>query len=755
MSTACFRNSNALWGALVVLALSPGLSAPASADTETLLASYEPSETDLTVSSNHPDDPGLTVTIVPGGVDGVPPATHGAYVLKVDFVGEDGKVEFTHEWSASTYNLAGEDELLADVYIETPSALPGLMGIWDADWHPPDAWQPATGIPTSVGVWTTVSFDVSTREQTGLNRMWAFVLENMPGADGTAYVDNLRLSGAGSASNPTSLAANAYDQRTELVWNPVTDMGLQGYNVYRADSEVGPFVRLNDSAHALATYSDPVGESAPTYFYYVTSIVGGNESEPSNVVSALYNGMTDEELLTTVQEATFGYFWDYAHPVSGMARDGLTHWSEIVATGGTGMGLMAIVVGVEREFVTRSDAADRVLQILTFLEESATRYHGAWAHWINGTTGQTIPFSEFDDGGDLVETSYLVQGMLTVRQYFDADDPVENEIRTRATELWEEVEWDWYRRFPDSDSLYWHWSPDFGWQMNMPIEGYNEAMIAYLLAIASPTHPMPPSSYHNGWAGQPWYANGNTYYGYVQWVGPAFGGPLFFTHYSFLGFDPRYKRDAYCNYFDNSRNISLIHRAYSIANPGQFEGYNRWAWGLTASMSPPPWDYWAHSPTSDNGTIAPTAALSAIPYTPQESIATIRYFYDAYGDDLWGPYGFYDAFNPGQGWYSDTHLAIDQGPIVVMIENYRTQLCWRLFMSNPDIKPMLQSIGWTLEGDLDGDCDVDSEDFSALAGCMAGPDDPYTPGCNGADLDDDGDVDLADFATFQAAFTGQ
>jgi hypothetical protein len=743
-----------LYTALIGLVLVAAIPGHGLATIETLLASYEPQETDLTVTPGG-GDAGLTVTRVQGGVGGAPAATDGDYVLKVDFVGEDGKVEFRHDWSASTYDLAGEDELLADVYIETPSAIPGLMGIWDASWYPPDAWQPATGIPMSVGVWRTISFNVSTRSQTGLNQIWAFVFENMPGATGTAYVDNLRLSHEGSSGPLGSLAANAYETRTDLAWKDVLGTGLDGYNIYRADSQSGPFVRLNDTPQLTAFYSDYVGAGAPRYFYYVTSVVGGDESDPSNIVSAQYDGLTDQELLTTVQEATFGYFWDYAHPTSGMAREGLTHGPEICATGGTGMGLMAIVVGVERGFVTRSDAAARVLQILTFLEDSATRYHGAWSHWINGTTGQTIPFSTYDDGGDLVETSYLVQGMLTVRQYFDEDDPVENDIRTRATRLWQEVEWSWYRRYPGSDVLYWHWSPNYEWQMNMQIRGYMEAMITYLLAIASPTYPMPPSSYYNGWAGLPSYANGNTYYGHLQWVGPALGGPLFYTHYTHLGFDPRYKRDSYCSYFENSRNISLIHQAYCIDNPHDFEAYGRWVWGLTASTSPPPWDYLAHSPTNDNGTIAPTAALSATPYTPAASIQTLRHLYDAYGDNLWGVFGFYDAFNPEENWYSDTFIAIDQGPIVVMIENYRSQLCWRLFMSNPEIKPMLQSIGWSFDADIDGNGDVDSQDFDVFAGCMSGPDASPSPGCEAADLNEDGAVDLADLAELQAAFTAQ
>jgi hypothetical protein len=405
--------------------------------------------------------------------------------------------------------------------------------------------------------------------------------------------------------------------------------------------------------------------------------------------------MTDEQLLTSVQEAVFRYFWDYGHPVSGLTREGykLGHSTDTCTSGGTGMGLMAICIGVERGFVTRAEAAKRILKILMFLEEKANRYHGAWSHWINGATGQTKPFSKYDDGGDLVETAYVVQGLLTVRQYFDnPNDPVESEIRTRATRLWEQVEWDWYLRYPRGQVLYWHWSPNHNWRMNHKIRGYNECMIAYLLAIASPTHPIPASCYYKGWAGAAGYANSHTYYGYRQWVGQEKGGPLFFTHYSHLGFDPRNKSDKFCNYFDNSRNISLINRAYCIENPRGHAGYSNLVWGLTASFNPR--GYSAHSPTNDNGTITPSAALSAMPYVPEESMATLKEFYHTYGTDLWGAFGFVDAFNLTQKWFAPGYIAIDQGPIVIMIENNRTQLCWKLFMANPEIQSMLDAIGW-------------------------------------------------------------
>jgi hypothetical protein len=497
---------------------------------------------------------------------------------------------------------------------------------------------------------------------------------------------------------PNDVTAVGHDSRIDLKWSFNTDPNLEGYNIYRADSNDGPFTKLNDSVHTVSVYSDFFGENDRRYYYYVRSvaILEGGESEPSNIASAASYAMDDEQLLTSVQEAVFRYFWDYGHPVSGLAREGyeLGHSTDTCTSGGTGMGMMAMCVGADREFVTRAQAASRVLQILTFMEENAVRYHGAWSHWINGATGETKPFGEYDDGGDIVETSYVIQGMLTVRQYFDdPNDPNESEIRERATRMWEQVEWDWYLQHPDSEVLYWHWSPNYEWQLNHAVTGYNECMITYLLAIASPTHPIPASCYYNGWAGSADYVNGNTYYDYLQSVGPEKGGPLFFTHYSHLGFDPRDKSDNFCNYFENSMNISFINRSYCIENPHEYAGYSYLVWGLTACFNP--WGYSAHSPTHDNGTIAPTAALSAMPYVPRESIATLKKFYYTYGEDLWGPFGFYDAFNLSQDWFAPGCVAIDQGPIVIMIENYRTQLCWNLFMANPEIQPMLNAIGWT------------------------------------------------------------
>ncbi len=499
------------------------------------------------------------------------------------------------------------------------------------------------------------------------------------------------LTGTVAGGVELNLSAFGADSRIDLRWQD----RYAGYNIYRSTTVGGPFTKLNTRVHKSGVYSDFFGENDKRCYYRIAAVNDkGRESAPTKVVSAVSYAMTDEQLLTSVQEATFRYFWDYGHPLSGLARERKGS-GDTCTSGGTGFGLMAIMVAADRGFITRTAAAERILKIVTFLEEKADRVHGAWSHWLNGTTGKARPFSKYDGGGDLVETSYLIQGMLTVRQYFDADNPVESQLRRRIGRLWESVEWDWYLKEPGGGKLYWHWSPNHNWKMNHRIGGhFNECMITYLLAIASPTHPIPPESYYKGWVGQPddGYVNGKTFFGRKQWVGWDMGGPLFFTHYSFLGFDPRGRRDRYCNYFQNNRNITLINRAYCTANPANHKGYGKLCWGLTAGDTPG--GYKAHEPRRDNGTITPTAAISAIVYTPAESIATLRHFYHTYGKRLWGEFGFKDGFNLDKDWFAESYLAIDQGPIVIMIENHRTALCWRMFMANPEIAPTLKAIGW-------------------------------------------------------------
>lgn len=502
---------------------------------------------------------------------------------------------------------------------------------------------------------------------------------------------------AGAPAAVRGLTAVGHDSRIDLRWTPSSAKDVTGYCVYRSKEASGPFKKISPGKHRPAVYSDFLGANKLWFYYRVTAVGRGkSESKPTEPVLARSRAMTDEQLLTSVQEATFRYFWDGAHPVSGLARERYPGQRDTVTTGGTGFGLMAIVVGAERKFVARASAAWRVRKMLAFLEEKAQRHHGAWPHWLNGATGKTVQFSKYDDGADLVETSFLIQGVLTVRQYFNRADAVETDIRKRANRLWRGVEWDWFLRKPGKEALLWHWSPKYEFKKNLRIGGsFNECMITYLLAIASPSHPIPAECYHSGWAGKASrYVNGREYYGYTQPLGRPLGGPLFFTHYSYLGFDPRGKRDKYCNYFVNNRNTTLINRAYCIANPMKHKGYGPNVWGLTASSTPEGYGANAPGQRSDTGTIAPTACISAMPYTPKESIAAMKHLYHACGDKLWGTFGFRDAFNPGRNWVSQHYLAIDQGPIVIMIENYRTGLLWKTFMSSPEIAPALKAVGF-------------------------------------------------------------
>lgn len=401
---------------------------------------------------------------------------------------------------------------------------------------------------------------------------------------------------------------------------------------------------------------------------YRFNIVTAYDSTPK------FPQISDDELLTLVQERTFKYFWDYAHPVSGLARERQGS-GETVTIGGSGFGIMCLPVGVERGFITRAQAAERMRTIAHFLAYTADRFHGAFPHWLDGSTGKVIPFSSKDNGGDLVETAFMIQGLLTARAYFDRDD--EADIRSLIDTIWVSVQWDWYLN--GKDVLYWHWSPSDGWAMNMPIRGWNEGLIVYVLAASSPTHSIPASAYHNGWASG-------------LGGGLPVNGPMFFAHYSFLGLDPRLLADKYADYWEHNVAHARYNYDYCVRNSAGHAGYSASSWGLTASDIPG--GYAASAPSRDTGTIAPTAALASMPYLPSESLAALHTFYYIYGDRLWGEYGFKDAFNLDQAWFASSYLAIDQGPIVVMIENYRSGLLWDLFMKNTDIPAGLKKLGF-------------------------------------------------------------
>lgn len=427
-----------------------------------------------------------------------------------------------------------------------------------------------------------------------------------------------------------------------------------------------------------------------------TTTPNENQSDNEEEVAEI----SEDSLLTLAQERTFQYFWDGAEPNSGLAReryhvDGNYPEDDkhIVTNGGSGFGFMAILVGMERNFISHQEGLDRLEKMISFLEE-ADRFHGVWPHWLNGETGAVKPFGTKDNGGDLVETAFMAQGLITVRQYLrQAGGEQEEALAKKIDTLWREIEWDWYTKGGEN-VLYWHWSPDYGWEMDFPLEGYNETLITYVMAAASPTHSIPAEAYHEGWARSGDITSSQSTYGHDLVLShngaEEYGGPLFWAHYSYLGLDPRGLKDQYADYWKLNTNHTLINRQWAIENPEDYKGYGEDLWGLTASYSIN--GYAAHRPTEDKGVISPTAALSSFPYTPEHSMDVLKNLYYNYGDKLLGPYGFFDAFSVDAKWYPKKYLAIDQGPIVVMIENHRTGLLWDLFMSAPEVQEGLKKL---------------------------------------------------------------
>jgi hypothetical protein len=544
----------------------------------------------------------------------------------------------------------------------------------------------------------------------------AFHQGRADGAKHALIVDEIRVDDdpAGDVSAtlaaPEHVQAIGYDRHVVVRWDTTENPAVARYVIYRS-LEGGTFEPIGTQLADVHRYSDFIGRSGAKAEYKIAASDWQYRQSPlSSAASAATRELDDGELLTMLQDAAFQYYWEGGDTHSGMTYENLPGDDRIVATGASGFGINALVVGTDRHFITREQGLDRLDKIVTFLEH-AQRYHGAWSHYMNGDTGQTMPvFGMLDNGGDLVETSFLMQGLLAARQYFNGPSGRERQLYRRITQLWESVEWDWYRDNPQSNFLYWHWSPQWAFQIHHPLIGFNEVMVTYLLAIASPTHGVPADMYYSGWAGQEqlaqnyrqgWsgsadgnhYPNGHTYYGIKLDVGVGTGGPLFFAHYSFLGFNPHDLHDRYtASYFDNNRNIALINRAYCIANPKHFAGYASNSWGLTAADGPDGYIPYAPDDAHDGGTITLTGALASFPYTPEASMEAFKHYYRDLGGDLWGIYGPRDAYNPGAEWVSPIYMGLNQAPIVVMVENYRTGLVWKNFMSNAEVSVMLQKL---------------------------------------------------------------
>ena len=541
---------------------------------------------------------------------------------------------------------------------------------------------------------------------------------NSPNGAVKIAVQERRIAKSSDLPTPQTLSAKSYERHVDLQWSdPGGEFAgkVERYVIYRSQNG-GNFRPIGMQVRGTTRFVDFIGlDAARASYRVVASDAEYRESLPSEVVSAATRTaghlFTDNELLTMLQEETFHYYWDGAHPDSGTSLENIPGDDRIVATGASGFGIMALIVGVDRGFITREQGLARMNKILTFLQH-APRYHGVWSHFMDGHTGQSLPvFDMVDDAGDLVETAFLMEGLLAARQYFRNDKSGGAELYARITKLWESVEWDWYKKSPQGEALYWHWSPDFSWHISNRLTGFNEAMIVYLLAMASPTHPISPDLYYTGWANQlhaaigsqqddprpgSRYANGQTYFNIKLNVGWDSGGPLFFQHYSFMGFDPHAATDRFTNYFQNARSTAQINLAYCIANPKKFPGYSADSWGLTAADGPEGYNPSAPNEEDDHGIMAPTGALASFPYTPEASMAALKHFYRDDGAWLWDIYGPRDAFVTADHWVSPIYMGLNQAPITVMIENYRTGLVWKMFMQNPEIAPMLEKAALTM-----------------------------------------------------------
>lgn len=494
---------------------------------------------------------------------------------------------------------------------------------------------------------------------------------------------------------PRALSATPYDAMCELRFDNEKSFT---YEIYRAKQGRSDFKLIGITS--LPGYIDHLGRPLATAEAYTYRVVPkglnpkSKDAEALCQVSVIIPASSDDAMLDAVQRFTTRYFYDFSHPTYGLTRERSNNNIDMLTTGGTGFGLMALVAGMERGYFTRQQGLTVVERVVSFLE-NCERFHGAWAHWYNAADGSPFSFSKYDDGGDLVETAFLVSGLLTVRSYLDT--PADEALRNRITALWERVEWDWYTAGTD-DKLFWHWSKNWGWKMNHRIKGFDETLITYVLAASSPTHPIKAEVYEQCYKNSDYYYNGKEYFGIPLSLGMDYGGPLFFTHYSFLGLNPNGLCDSKVNYFQRNRAHALIHRAYAVANPKGWKNYGSNLWGFTSSDDSQV-GYSSHHPgtDADNGTVSPTAAVSSIVYTPDESLEVIRNLYYNLSGELFGYMGFYDAYNPSlvEGCrVSKSYLAIDQGPIAVMIENYRSGLLWRLFAANGEVADGLAALGF-------------------------------------------------------------
>jgi hypothetical protein len=495
---------------------------------------------------------------------------------------------------------------------------------------------------------------------------------------------------------PTGLVSRTGDQSVVLHWEPVGEGHWAGYRVYRSLASHGPFALQNPTVLKTPGFCDLNVTNNQIYFYRVTAITtASNETDPSPVLAAVPHAFADDdEFLEYLQQTSFDYFWYGANPVNGLVPDRLPSASPC-SIAAVGFGLSAIGIGIDHGWVSRAQGLARVRTTLNTLlqgsqgpEASGTIGHRGWFyHFLDMNTG--CRYAPFDTELSSIDTALLLAGALDVKQFFNHTNAAESEIRTMADTLFNRVDWNWMARGTNVLSM--GWKPGSGF-LTANWVGYNEAMILYILGLGTASHPLPPTAWDRWTGGYTWASHYD--FSFVPFP------PLFGHQYSHCWIDFRHIADAYMNrrnstYFENSRRATLAQRAYGIANPQGRTGYSSNVWGLTASDGPNGYAARGAPPSqNDDGTIAPTAAGGSLAFAPEVSIPTLRYFYSQFRTNIWTAYGFRDAFNPGADWWGPDEIGIDQGPMVLMIENYRTQRVWRRFMQNPEVQRGLQKAGF-------------------------------------------------------------
>jgi len=650
-------------------------------------------------------------TYPPGGSptqwnDKVPCSTNafkGTTSLKFNYTSSENgnwKVRI-HRNDWSTANIEGLDSLSFYIYSEKalPKSVLPLVGLFCEE-GTSELYALANynkNIPAAQ--WTHISFPLNTiiKNNSGLDykQVKAIVFNQSENNNTSRLILIDEISAFKSIVEVPAVSdfsVTGYDSHAELNWTHPA-VGLS-YRIYASFDEGQSFVlRKETTENSFMDFVPEEGRNS-SVVYKIVSVIRNKESEP-NEKAAKVRDFSDDELIDMVQEYSFRYFWEGAHQSTGTSLERSNGNGRTTASGATGFGLMAMIVAHERKYRPQEEVKDRILMILDFLE-TCDRHHGAWSHWYNSNTKKTQPFGADDDGGDIVETSFVAQALIALKNYFTGSDSKSIQIREKANTLWKEIEWDWYRQ-NNQNVLYWHWSPNYNFAKNMKVSGWNECLGTYIMAASSPTHTIPKEVYTNGWARNGNMVNPNrTYYGLNLNLARNWGGPLFWIHYSHHGINPHGLKDEYADYWQEHVNTAKIHYEYAKDNPLNFENYSEDCWGLTASDDPD--GYTAHKPMdNDNGTVSPTAALASMPYTPAESMKALKYFYRERGAELFGKFGPYDAFNDSRDWVKKSYIGIDQGPIVIMIENYRTGLLWENVMKDTDVQAGLDKLDFQYE----------------------------------------------------------